>query len=102
MAFEPGNNLNPSGRPVSQKSFAAMLKLAINEAGQQPGTTRLRDVADALVNHAIYGNINAIKEIADRLDGKVPQGIAGDPENPFTVALTGQIELVAVSAQPKD
>lgn len=72
-----------AGRPKSEKSFSAMLRIAINEAGDIPGTTKLRDVADALVKEAASGNIPAIKEIADRLDGKVPQAIVGDGENPL-------------------
>jgi hypothetical protein len=94
MAFQPGQSGNPAGKAPSQKSFAAMLKLAIHEAGSQPGTNKLRDVADALVSKAIDGDIAAIKEIADRLDGKVPQGIGGDPDNPLMVAVT-QIALIA-------
>jgi hypothetical protein len=72
-------------RPVGEKSFAQMLRIAIAEAGTRPGTTRLRDVADALVNEAIDGNINAIKEIADRLDGKVPQGVTGEDGAPIAI-----------------
>jgi hypothetical protein len=82
------------GRPPGEKSFAQMLRIAISDAGSLPGTTKLRDVADTLVNEAIGGNIAAIKEIADRLDGKVPQGIGGDPDNPLMVAVT-KIALVA-------
>ena len=81
MPFEPNNNLNPNGRPVSQKSFANMLRIAISAAGKEPGTTKLRDVAEALVSKAIDGDTMAIREIADRLDGKVPQGIIGGDEN---------------------
>jgi hypothetical protein len=38
-----------------------------------------------LVNEAIDGNINAIKEIADRLDGKVPQGVTGEDGAPIAI-----------------
>ena len=100
MAFQPGQSGNPAGKAPSQKSFAAMLKLAIHEAGREPGTNKLRDVADALVSKAIDGDIQAIKEIADRLDGKVPQGIGGDPENPLMVAVT-KIALVAPQFDPQ-
>lgn len=65
--------------------FAAMLRLAINEAGTKPNSTKLRDVADALVSKAIDGDTQAIREIADRLDGKVPQMVQGDAENPLNV-----------------
>jgi hypothetical protein len=81
------------GRPKGAKSFAAMLNIAINEAGKQPGSNKLRDIADALVNKAVDGDIAAIKEVADRLDGKVPQAVIGDEENPlhFVHAITRKI-----------
>lgn len=66
-------------RPKSEKTFANMLRLAINEAHAEGGT-RLRAVADALVKKAETGDVPAIREIADRLDGKVPQAIVGDED----------------------
>ena len=71
-----------AGRPPKEKSFANMLNIAIAEATESGGT-KLRAVADALIAKAIGGDVQAIKEVADRLDGKVPQGIAGDDENPI-------------------
>lgn len=68
-----------AGRPPKEKSFANMLRIAINEATESGGT-KLRDVADALVTKAMAGDVNAIKEVADRLDGKVAQAIVGDDE----------------------
>lgn len=68
-----------AGRPPKEKSFANMLRIAINEA-TGGGGTKLRDVADALVTKAMAGDVNAIKEVADRLDGKVAQAIVGDDE----------------------
>lgn len=72
-----------AGRPKGEKSFAAMLRIAINEAGTVPGSTKLRDIADKLVSKAAEGDIAAIKEVADRIDGKVPQAVIGDEENPL-------------------
>jgi hypothetical protein len=69
-----------AGRPPKEKSFANMLNIAIKEANEQ-GVTKLREVADALVREAITGNVPAIKEIADRLDGKVPQALVGDDDS---------------------
>ena len=73
MPFEPGKSGNPDGRPKKEKSFAAMLNIAIKEA--HGDGNKLRAVADALVVKAIAGDVPAIKEIADRLDGKVTQEI---------------------------
>jgi hypothetical protein len=42
------------------------------------------------------GDVQAIKEIADRLDGKVPTPIAGDDENPLSIV--ARIERVIVDA----
>lgn len=60
------------GRPPKERSFANMLRIAITDG------ENLRAVADALVTKAKAGDVQAIKEIADRLDGKVPQAIIGD------------------------
>lgn len=66
-----------AGRPPKEKSFANMLNIAIAEA-TEGGGTKLRAVADALIDKAISGDVQAIKEVADRIDGKVAQAIIGD------------------------
>jgi hypothetical protein len=47
---------------------------------------KLRKIADALLREAESGNIVAIKEIADRLDGRVAQQITGADEGPIEVS----------------
>jgi hypothetical protein len=69
-----------AGRPPKEKSFANMLNIAIKEA-TEAGGTKLRAVADALIEKAMNGDVPAIKEIADRIDGKVPQAVVGDVES---------------------
>lgn len=81
-----------AGRPPREKTFANMLRIAISEAHGEGGT-RLRAVADALVLKAIEGDVPAIREIADRLDGKVPQAVVGDDEHDPIRNVT-RIELV--------
>lgn len=98
MPFEPGVSGNPAGRPKAEKTFAAMLRIAIKEA-QDEGRDKLRAVADALVKKAVEGDVPAIREIADRLDGKVPQGIVGD-DNGDPIRVISKIERVIV--HPKD
>lgn len=89
-----------AGRPPKEKSFANMLNIAIKEAVEGKEHTKLRAVADALVGKAMSGDVAAIKEVADRLDGKVPQGVIGDEENPlnFVHTITRQI----IRAQSSD
>ena len=75
-----------AGRPPKEKSFAAMLNIAIKEAIEGSEKTKLRLVADALVSKAMAGDVQAIKEVADRLDGKVPQALVGDnDEDPINM-----------------
>lgn len=38
----------------------------------------LREIAAKLIANALDGKMDAIKELADRTDGKVPQAIVGD------------------------
>lgn len=86
-----------AGRPPKEKSFANMLRIAINEASDNGGT-KLRDVANALVEKAISGDVQAIKEVADRLDGKVAQAVIGGEEG--DAPIRHAIEMIIVD--PKD
>jgi hypothetical protein len=81
--FTKGQSGNPGGKPKRAKMFERELMAALKEAG--PDGEKLRQVARALVDQAIAGNVTAIREIADRIDGKVPQALnhAGDPDNPI-------------------
>ena len=87
---------NPGGRPKA-KPFRDALMLALMEKGEQPfetkGKNRLRLVAEALIAKAMIGDTAAAKEVADRTDGKVPQGIVGDDEHSPVRTVT-RIELV--------
>ena len=85
--FKPGQSGNPNGRPKS-KPFADALKAALKAAGDDEDTLKL--VAAALVTKARTGDVPAIKEIAERLDGKVPQGIIGGEEGDPAITVTWQ------------
>jgi len=87
-----------AGRPPKEKSFANMLNIAIKEA-TEAGGTKLRAVADALIEKAVAGDVAAIKEIADRLDGKVPQAVVGDDESdPISLVHVVERRLVRPNA----
>lgn len=64
-----------SGRPRgawSEKRFRDALNLAVNEE-RPDGLHRLRVIANKLVAAAEDGDLRAIQEVADRLDGKPNQ-----------------------------
>jgi hypothetical protein len=91
-----------AGRPPKEKSFANMLNIAIKEAIEGSDKTKLRAVADALVDKAMTGDVQAIKEVADRIDGKVPQGIVGDDEHDPVNVTVNVIERRLVRANAPD
>lgn len=74
MTFQPGQSGNPSGRPKA-RPFRDALHLAVKRAVKdaEDDKVHLAGVAEALVDKAMTGDVAAIREIADRLDGKVPQ-----------------------------
>lgn len=87
-----------AGRPPKEKSFANMLKIAVTTPGKS-GEPKLREVAEMLVEQALAGEGWAIKEIADRIDGKVAQAIIGDDDGD-AIKLVHMIERHIV--RPKD
>lgn len=67
---------------------ALMLELKREDLIDGEKVRRARRVAASLVNKALEGDVSAIKEINDRVDGKVAQQqiLSGDAENPLIPA----------------
>lgn len=92
MPFEPGKSGNPAGNAKSKQFLSALNRAITQEDGK-----RIRAAAEQLLDQAAAGEQWAIKELADRLDGKPSQTIAGDQESPLT--LINRIERVIVKSQ---
>ena len=72
-------------RDITQ-SLLALLKAS--GTGLVTAETVAQRIADQLVRQALQGNFQAIKEILDRTEGRVPQAAAAeDSENTLTVVL---------------
>ena len=91
------------GRPIGsvnrEKPFTDMLRVALLSGGGR----RLRVIAEALAEKAEQGDLQAIQQIGDRLDGKPSQAIErGD----VPVEALSDRELFAIirggSCQPVD
>jgi hypothetical protein len=93
--FQKGQSGNPGGRPKS-KPFREALEAVLEAAGPDAD---LAAIARALCGQAIAGNVQGIREVADRLDGKVPQTIAGIDDDENLAPLTATINLGR--AQPR-
>jgi hypothetical protein len=73
--FEPGESGNPAGRPKRTRLTDALtVKLAENAPGASEETIAER-IAQALVDEALNGNVQAIREIGDRTEGKPRQAL---------------------------
>ena len=62
-------------------------KLAVQEDYK-----RIHKVAEALFRKAEDGDISAIKELGDRIDGRAQQTISGDSDAPITVIVKTGID----------
>lgn len=78
-------------RSQRAKPFRQALEMEIASRLDEGGNLKgLRKMAAALLTAAEGGDIQAIKEVADRLDGKVAQAIVGDAElDPLQLIVTG-------------
>ncbi len=89
MTFKPGQSGNPGGlRKYKDFATALRMELAALDDDDQRG---MRKVAASLIREALKGNITAVREIADRLDGKAIQQHHVDMEE--------RIKLIAVVPQ---
>lgn len=95
------------GRPPKEKSFANMLNI---ELKQVIGTdldgsniTKLRKIAETLVSKAIDGEGWAIKEVADRIDGKPMQQveISGELTQHLNNLTDEELESIAAGSSPR-
>ena len=87
---------SPSKGGKADKLMRDALMLALNREATNGGkkTKKLTIIAEKLVDLAVAGDIQAIKEVSDRVDGKPTQQIGSDPEHPFGIyLLTANAEL---------
>lgn len=83
--YVPGTSGNPSGRPKGSASLVAALRREL-ERRTDAGSPGLEAVAARLVDLAIAGDIRAVREIADRLDGKPTQSLDVSASEPLILA----------------
>jgi hypothetical protein len=72
MTFQKGQSGNPGGR-ARERAFANAIRAEVAKVDPKIGRQRLLEIARKTVEMAISGDMSAIKEIGDRLDGKAMQ-----------------------------
>lgn len=65
MRFPKGQSGNPKGRPPKNEEMRSALRRALKEDGGKDA------IARAIVREAAKGNVEAVKFVFDRIDGKV-------------------------------
>lgn len=71
-------------KPMRDAILAALNhEISVRAGGKARKLKRLDAIADQLVSLAADGNLTAIREICDRIDGKATQPVAGDKDNPL-------------------
>ena len=81
-------------KPFRDAIMLALNKIEMLDDGTE--TKRLNLLAEATVKKALTGDVPAIKEVADRVDGKVPQGVIGGEDDDPAVKVLQQIERLIV------
>ncbi len=83
---------NPGGGKGQDKFWSAAISRAVNELrsyGDDPKKVKaLFLLARKLVDEALDGNMAAMREIGDRLDGRPAQAITGHGGGPVELAVT--------------
>lgn len=98
MPFEAGNQQAKKANHKKPRIITQKLIARLNDAD---GAALDRVIA-ALLAKAQEGDVSAIKEIMDRVDGKVPQAVIGGDEDDPAINLVHRIERVIVNAPNTD
>lgn len=96
MVWKKGESGNPDGLKRTKPLSDALRAILSRERNDQEdwllakdhGKTYAQHLAVILVGKAADGDIQAIREIFDRVEGKTPQAVIGDPSNPVTIVGT--------------
>jgi hypothetical protein len=73
--FPKGQSGNPRGRPKLTRLTDALREQLAAANPNAPEETIAEQIARALISEAISGNVQAIREIGDRCEGKPKQAI---------------------------
>jgi hypothetical protein len=78
--------MNPKPHSSRTRPFREALRMDVLATGDD--FKRLRNVARALLDKAEAGDVPAIREVADRLDGRVPLAVAPDDSDDIPSEVT--------------
>jgi hypothetical protein len=85
MAAPAGNQ-----NAAKAKQWSAAIERALDKRGAMDRKVALDALAEKLLGKCDEGDMAALKELGDRLDGKAAQAVtvAGDSENPLVTSIS--------------
>lgn len=88
IPFKPGQSGNPKGRPKGRVSLTAIVRemLAANDG------EKAKAICAATVEKAEDGDDKHLREIWNRVDGKVPDRIAGHDGGPLIKEVSFELD----------
>lgn len=85
MPFQKGNDGHGGGRPKYSGEWGAAIRDVLQETDRKTRQQNVRLLARKLVDKAKDGDVTALKEIGDRIDGKATQPVHHSGETAATV-----------------
>jgi hypothetical protein len=95
--WKPGESGNPKGRPRKPKCLTSLLKEELTKVNPEDpeGRTWIELIVLATLRLAMKGNKTALKEVWDRVDGKVVVPISTETTGPVEIRVVYEDEIVA-------
>jgi hypothetical protein len=82
MPFDSASAKAAGSKPKKRDFLTQQIIAELNEVrADEP--TKARKLVIALIDKAIEGDVPALREVLDRVEGKVTQPIGGDENNPL-------------------
>lgn len=97
---QPGEVRNPDGGRRAKLWKAAIERTVLRPVNGKVDLARLDSLAEALILAGEAGDIAALKEIGDRLDGKVPQTLGQSEEHEQLFPPSVSVTLVRAISPP--
>ncbi len=100
MVWQPGQSGNPAGGSTKPKIWRDAINRAIARR-ESVDPRAMEKLADKLLDGVAAGDVSAMKEFGDRVDGKVAQPVGGTDELP-PQEHTHRIERLIVDTPDRD
>jgi hypothetical protein len=94
VTYHPGENGNKGGRPKYSGEWGDAIRKALHEEDKKTRMIKLHRAARALIAKALEGDVPALREIGDRIDGKASQ--------PVTHDVAGSLEQLILASMAPD